>query len=145
MLTRTEIAAILRFTADLLCGQPIPAIVPPIDGEQSDTPPAKRPGRPRKADQANAAATETAPVGQTATAEVKTPEPEKPKVEGGKTLDELRAVFRPLIDKFRGEEVKKVLNKYKPSDWEGDYTAVALAEHPEHHAAFVQDIEMLKM
>lgn len=75
------------------------------------------------------------------------PHPTKPeppaKPEGSKTLDELRALIKPLILATRGEEVKAVLNKFAPKDHSGDYTLSLLSERPETHAEFVKEIEAL--
>lgn len=45
----------------------------------------------------------------------------------------------------KGQDVKKVLNSYKPEGWEGsgDYTTKELANFPEKHADFQRDIEAL--
>jgi len=64
--------------------------------------------------------------------------PRKPKEEAeapvGKTLDELKAIIKPLIDDARGDEVKKIIAKYGAS----------LKEIPaEKHADFIKDIDAI--
>lgn len=130
MLNKTQLASIFRFIADVLTSTETPAVAEPATGEAAPAP--KRKGRPPGS--TNAAP----PV-------VETPaEPEKPKLpEGAKTLDELRALIKPLILATRGEEVKAVLNKFAPKDHSGDYTLSLLSERPETHAEFVKEIEAL--
>lgn len=151
MLTKTQLIALLRYAADLLTSvEPeAPAEVQPVLGE---APTAKRQGRPRKVQDAPAPATTEAPATQTTTAAPAEPEPaakpaEPPK--GGKTLDELKALIAPLVKAARGSEVKALLNKHAPADYNASeanpYTLSLLSERPEVHEAFVQDIEMLKM
>lgn len=153
MLTKTQLAAIFHFIGDVLCSvEPTPAESPetasdPNGGAPATTP--KRQGRPRKVQ--DAPATEVAPVTQTTTAAPAEPEPAKPAEppKGGKTLDELKALIAPLVKAARGGEVKALLNKHAPADYNASesnpYTLSLLSERPEVHEAFVQDIEMLKM
>lgn len=149
MLTKTQLAAIFHFIGDVLCSvEPTPAESPetasdPNGGASATTP--KRQGRPRKVQ--DAPATTEAPATQTTTTAPAEPEPAKPK--GGKTLDELKALIAPLVKAARGGEVKALLNKHAPADYNASesnpYTLSLLSERPEVHEAFVQDIEMLKM
>lgn len=148
MLTKTQLIALLRYAADLLTSvEPeAPAEVQPVLGE---APAAKPKGRPRKVQEAPA--TEVAPATQTTTAAPAEPEPAKPteQPKGAKTLDELKALIAPLVKAARGGEVKALLNKHAPADYNASesnpYTLSLLSERPEVHEAFVQDIEMLKM
>jgi hypothetical protein len=152
MLTKNQIANILQFIARELSGENENTVSTETATPSGDTPAPKRRGRPA-ANSAPAPATTVAPETQQATAEPeKTPDPkpeEKKKVEGAMTYQDLQVLIQPLIKQVRGLEVKAVLNKYAPPDFKVDennwYTLQALSEHPEHHAAFVADIEALKM
>ncbi len=140
MLTRTELAQLLHFAADLLTAGPAAA-----ETETAATE-AKRPGRPRKGAAAvptvETPATEAASAPQEHTAEAK---PKSDPAVKGKTLEELKALIQPLIKAARGVEVKKVINDHAPEGHSGDYTLSALSEHPEKHDSFVSAIEMLSM
>lgn len=151
MINSTQLAAILRFIADTITvpeyriaeNQPgeNPNAVPPV----TEPAPAKRKGRPPGS--TNAASPATEPV--TPPAEPVVEEAAKPTVPpiNGKTLEELRTLINPLIEKSRGLEVKKVLNKYAPPEFgaseENFYPLSQIAEHPEHHASFQKEIEAL--
>lgn len=58
---------------------------------------------------------------------------------GGKTYDELREVIAPLIKDNQGEAVKAAIAKYAT----GGGGLKELATLPQHHAAFIKDIEAL--
>jgi len=148
MLNKTQLATLFRFAADLLLqdeANALPALLPNT-GTAENNPPVKPRGRPRKTEQA-ALPPEDQQQQNEPPAQVEppapVPEPEKPKVTGGKTLDELRALINPLVLKARGPEVKAVLNKYAPEGHSGDYTLALLSERPDTHAAFAADIEAL--
>lgn len=134
MLNKTQLASIFRFIADVLTSNEPPAVAEPAPGEAVPAP-TKRKGRPPGSTNAAPPVTETP-------AEPAAPEPSA-KPEGSKTLDELRALIKPLILAKRGEEVKAVLNKFAPKDHSGDYTLSLLSERPETHAAFCAEIEGL--
>jgi len=67
------------------------------------------------------------------------PRAAKPKEEveapAGKTVEELKAIIKPLIDDARGEEVKKLIAKHG---------GTKLADlPPEAHEAFIKDIDAI--
>ncbi len=64
-----------------------------------------------------------------------TPTPTPPVV--GKTIDELRALYRPIVEEGRGDEVKAIMKKH------GANSVAELA--PEKHADFIKDIEALSL
>lgn len=136
MLNKLEIAIVLEQIAFLLRGQPV---LPPgetvLTASETPAPAPKRKGRPPGSTNAAPPVTETP-------AEPATPEPPS-KLEGSKTLDELRSLIKPLILATRGEEVKAVLNKFAPKDHSGDYTLSLLSERHDTHADFVKEIEAL--
>jgi len=148
MLTPREVAYVLKIIVSILEGQPVPEIPEPAAPVSGDTPAPKRRGRPAANSAPTQPATDPAPDPQPEKAAEPKPE-EKKKIEGAMTYQDLQAVIQPLIKQVRGLEVKAVLNKYAPPDFKVDennwYTLQALSEHPEHHAAFVADIEALKM
>lgn len=99
--------------------------------ETSDAPaaPAEKPTKPKKEKAAAAA----------------TPEPEKKEettaeepVEGGKTYEELRALIEPYVKGGQGEDVKKLIKKYDPSETPSIKTMPA-----KNHAAFEKDLATL--
>lgn len=139
MLTRTELAQLLHFAADLLKGAAAESPETASDPNGGGPAPTKRRGRPAKTEETPA--TEVASAPQEHTAEAK---PVAPAVKG-KTLEELKALIQPLIKAARGVEVKKVINDHAPEGHSGDYTLSALSEHPEKHDSFVSAIEMLSM
>ncbi len=150
MLNKTQLAQAFRFISDLLLqdvreeANAIPALAPNTGTAEATPPATKRPGRPRKTEQAINEPQQALPAEpETKVEPAPAPEPEKPKVTGGKTLDELRALINPLVLKARGPEVKAVLNKYAPEGHSGDYTLALLSERPDTHAAFAADIEAL--
>jgi len=138
------LASLLRGFADVLEAHGEATPNAPIPAGEPTSPAPKR-GRPRKA-----AEPEAPPANNTTGAETTQPPaaPEPPKPEPvpaikGKTIEELRKMFEPLIKANRNAKMQEVLNKYKPADWPGQYTTSALADHPEHHAAFEKDIQTL--
>jgi predicted component of type VI protein secretion system len=141
MLTKSQLASIFRFIADILMEE-TPSTEPASPSGEAPAP--KRRGRP--AGSTNAASTEPT---ATQTTPVETPATETkpaPPIEGAKTLEELKALINPLVTKQRrGAEVKAVINKFKPEGHDGDYTLSALSERPDIHAAFCAEIEALLM
>ena len=161
MLNINALASVLRGFADVLEAHhdALTAYITPPNALEPGNPPVeapapKRRGRPA----ANSAPTQATsePEGKSTTVSTDPVEtqiakalaPSTPAIKG-MSYQDLQAVIQPLIKQVRGLEVKAVLNKYAPADFKVDennwYTLQALSEHPEHHAAFVADIEALKM
>lgn len=151
MLTKNQVVKICKAVLFVLENdqeaesQPEKGQGPTVGAPAASNEPPKPRGRSRKA-----AEPEAPPANNTTGAETTQPPaaPEPPKPEPvpaikGKTIEELRKMFEPLVKANRGAEVQEVLNKYKPADWPGQYTTSALADHPEHHAAFEKDIQTL--
>lgn len=102
------------------------------------------PTSPEQAAGAEAPPKRGRPAGSKNVAPAAAPEPEKPAAAPagptGKTYPELQALIKPLItaNPPRSTEVQAVIKKFAPNLTE-------LANKPEHHAAFEQEIEMLSL
>ena len=153
MLNKTQLAALFRFAADLLLqdeANAIPALAPNTGTAENNLPATKRPGRPRKTDQPVNEPQQALPAEPETKVEqpAPIPEPEKPKFTTEEILVKLRAIINPLVVKARGPDVQEVINKHAPADFNvsdsNKYTLALLAEHPEKHDAFEQDIKALR-
>lgn len=170
MLTKPQLAQILRFIADTLettdpSWPTIAAAALAASPTGKPAAPAKPRGRPRKD---NAAPAEQAPAGSTSAlpppepGSTATPDPgveansvEKPATTApepvpavtGLTYEQLQKLISPLIQASRGPEVKAVLDTFAPDDFEvtesNHYLLSLLAKRPQTHADFVKKIEAL--